>query len=76
MDAGTGLEPVSQTSEDCDLPIRPPGNESMAALVGIEPTTVRLTGDCSSTELQGNDSPPGQNRTDDLLCFKQALTTN
>ena len=45
----------------------------MAALVGIEPTTVRLTGDRSSTELQGNDSPPGQNRTDDLLCFKQAL---
>ncbi len=45
----------------------------MAALVGIEPTTVRLTGDCTSTELQGNDSPPGQYRTDDLLCFKQAL---
>lgn len=29
----------------------------MAALVGIEPTTVRLTGDCSTTELQGNEAP-------------------
>ena len=76
MDVGTGLEPVSQISEDCDLPIRPPGNESMAALVGIEPTTIRLTGDCSSTELQDNDSPPGQYRTDDLLIFSQALLPN
>lgn len=46
----------------------------MAALVGIEPTTVRLTGDRSSTELQGNDSPPGQYRTDGLLIFSQALS--
>ncbi len=29
----------------------------MAALVGIEPTTLRLTGDCSTTELQGNEVP-------------------
>lgn len=29
----------------------------MAALVGIEPTTVRLTGDRSTTELQGNEAP-------------------
>jgi hypothetical protein len=29
----------------------------MAAPVGIEPTTLRLTGDCSTTELQGNEVP-------------------
>lgn len=29
----------------------------MAALVGIEPTTIRLTGDRSATELQGNAVP-------------------
>lgn len=45
----------------------------MAVLVGIEPTTIRLTGDRSATELQDNEDPPGQYRTDDLLFFRQAL---
>jgi hypothetical protein len=41
--------------------------------VGLEPTTLALTARRSTIELQGNDSPPGQYRTDDLLFFRQAL---
>lgn len=45
----------------------------MAASTGLEPATLVLTARRSTIELQGNDSPPGWNRTNALLFFTQAL---
>ena len=46
-----GFEPLMTESESVALPL---GDTPMAPEVGLEPTTDRLTADCSTTELFRN----------------------
>ena len=53
-----GFEPSRPRKRPTRFPIvllRPLGQLSMAPQVGFEPTTDRLTADCSTTELLWND---------------------
>ena len=63
MAESKGFEPLRQGYPPTRFPIvllRPLGQLSnMAPQVGLEPTTVRLTAECSTTELLRNNGMPG-----------------